>query len=431
MRERFRENIEIIIYSLVIIIGILLVMIWEQGVMLIRDILLLSVVGIVTGHVVSRMVIKKQFTIQTFLQLLSYIALFFIIAFYLNPHTATLIISIAGGFWLVIDGLIKIFYGVEHFRNRRLLSMGYISFGLLTFFLATILLQFREDAVILFRLFLGGYLIVFASFHLIDEILKKPALTQRLNRMRVFEITPRTIFSLYSPRTFRLHYDECSVVEKKQFKEQYALKKDVEKMECIHIYVHMKMPVADMFGHVDFSIDGKNYTYGNYDESTLKWRNNKSEGVFIISPNDKYLQHNIKRYRKIIAEFTLNITKEQKELLLEAIESLLMKNNTYEWNPSTMTTKKTSYSKSIQEHMDADFYKFSPKSKFYSYITATNNCVNFFEDLIDDAGIKMFPNQMLSVPGDIFNILNAYAEDVNDTMVIERKLLTKEDYGIK
>lgn len=430
MKGRLKENIEIIIYSLIIMTGILLIVIWERSIMIIRDVLLVSVAGIIIGHIVSRMVIKKQFKVQPFLQLFSYIALFLIIAFYLNPYTATILISATGGIWLVIDGLIKIFYGVEHFRNRRLLSTGYIIFGLLTFFLATILLQFKEDAVFLFRLFLGGYLIIFGMFHCVDEILKRPTLTQRLNRMRLFEITPRTIFSLYSPRSFRLHYDECSVIEKKQFKEQYALQKDVQKQECIYIYVHMKMPVADMFGHVDFSIDGKNYTYGNYDESTLKWRNNKSEGVFIISPNDAYLKHNIKRYRKIIAQFTLNVTKEQKEQLLKAIDSLMMK-NTYEWDPSTVTTKKTSYSKSIQKHMDAKFYKFSQRSKFYSYITATNNCVNFFEDLIDDAGIKMFPNQMLSVPGDIFNILNMYAEDEKDTMIIERKLLTKEDYEIK
>lgn len=430
MKERFKENLEIIIYSLVIIVGILLIVIWERSVMIIRDVLLVSVAGIVVGHIVSRMVIKKQFTVQPFLQLMSYIALFLIIALYLNPYTATVLISVIGGLWLVIDGLIKIFYGVEHFRNRRLLSMGYIAFGLFTFFLATILLQFKENAVYLFRLFLGSYLIIFGIFHCVDEILKRPALTHRLNRMRLFEITPRTIFSLYSPRTFRLHYDECSIIEKKQFKEQYAIQKNTERQETIHIYVHMKMPVADMFGHVDFSIDGKNYTYGNYDESTFKWRNNKSEGVFIVSPNDEYIQHNIKRYRKIIADFTLNITQEQKEQLLKAIDSLMMK-NTYEWNPSTITTKKISYSKNIQKHMDAKFYKFSPRSKFYSYITATNNCVNFFEDLIDDAGVKIFPNQMVSVPGDIFNILNMCAEDEKDTMVIGRKLLTKDDYGIK
>lgn len=429
MKAKIEEKLDVVFYTLEIVIGIILIAFWERSVLLVRDALLLSVGAIIVGHIISRFIINRQFRMVTFLQLFSYIFLFIIISFFLTTHTATIILITLGGLWLVVDGLIKCFYGIQHFRYRRLLSIGYIGYGIGSFFIASILFQLDAQIFFFFRVFIGFYLSVFGLFHLLDEILKQHWLSERLSRFRLFELKPQTLFRLYSPRSFRQHYDQATKFERIDIKENFAVNKDITAESTMDVYIHMRFPVMDMLGHIDFSIDGKNYTYGNYDESTLRWGNNKSDGVFIIVPDETYIKYNVMHFRKIIAKYTLNISNAQKDQLHHAIEALIQ-HDCIQWDPTTIA-KKTSFSKSINNNMRAQFFKFKRESKFFHYITATSNCVNFFQDMTDEADVKMFPNQMLLAPGDIFNILNHYAEDKNDKNVIARQLITKEDYETK
>lgn len=426
MKEYIKIIVTIFLYTVTTIFGLFLIITWDRSLEIVRYGAIFTVGLIIVAHVIQRLIIQRQWTIQAFLQLLSYGVLFVITYWYFNAMIATLLISIGGGIWLFIDGLIKCFYGIQRFWQQRLLALLYLLFGFVTLVFAIILIQLDEQAFYFVRLFLGSYFIVFGLFHLLDLIFRRSYFIQRLKRVKLFEMKPRTLFSIYSPRTFRLHYDELSSNEKSEFKKAYHIDKKIKPEVQLHVYVHMKYPVADMFGHVDFAFDGTNYTYGNYDESTLKWHANKSEGVLIISPNHKYLALNVKQYRKIIASFTLNITEAQRNQLIKTLDTIIVQ-EAYDWNPDMMT-RKTSYSKTIKRHLQSLFYKFKPTSTHHSYITATNNCVNFFDTVISDAGIKIFPNQNITAPGDIFNILNMCAEDETDHLVVKRRLLTREDF---
>lgn len=427
MKEKFKTLLIILLYIVTVVFGIFSLVTWDKSLYLVRIGSLITIAVIIGVQIILRIIIQRQWTLYSLFQLLSYIVLFIMIDFYFTPFTAMFLITIGGGLWLIIDGVIKCFYGYQRIGHHRLLGFGYILFGLFNFLFANVLLHFDNQAFNLLRIFLGVYFIVFGSFHLLDMIFRRPYFIRFLIRIKILEFTPRTLFSIYSPRTFRLHFDELAESEKANFKEAYKIVKDnVEKKVEIHVYVHMKYPVADMFGHVDFAIDGINYTYGNYDESTLKWMNNRSEGVLIVAPNEKYLEVSVQKFRKIIADFTLNITETQKQALLTTIRRVV-EQEAHAWDPDTIA-KKVSYSKIIKAATVAKFYKFNRESEHVNYITATSNCVNFFDDIISEAGIKIFPNQTISTPGDIFNILNTYAEDENDTLVVRRKLLTRADF---
>lgn len=429
MREQIKNRLLLFLYIVTTLFGLFLILKWDRSLVFVRYGLLLIITIISLIHIILRLIIQRQWTIQACLQLLSYLLLLYIVQLYFTPQTATLLISIGGGLWLVLDGVIKCFYAIQQFQKQRRQSILSMLFGISTLCFALVLFQHEVYAVHFMQFFLGSYFIIFGLFHFLDMIIHKPYFIRYLNRIKLFEMTPRTIFSIYSPRTFRLYYDELSQSEKKQFKKSYSINKDVKEEVQLHVYVHMKYPLAHMFGHVDFALEGTNYTYGNYDDATLKWKNNKSDGVLIVSPNHKYLSLNVRHYRKIIAAFTLNITVEQKDRLLQAIDKLIIE-EAYPWNPETLT-KKLSYSKTINKQLNALFYKFEKKSINHTYITATSNCVHFFDTIAQSGGVKIFPNQTITTPGDIFNILNTYAEDQNDTLVTRRKLLTKEDFEIK
>lgn len=427
MKEYLKMIVIVILYIVTTFFGLFLIITWDRSLEIVRYGALFTVGFIIVTHIVLRLIIQRQWTIQALLQLFSYLMLFVITLLYFNPITASMLISIGGGVWLLIDGVIKCFYGIQRLRQQRVLALLYLLFGGITLVFAFILIQLDTRAFYFVRIFLGSYFIVFGLFHLLDMIYHRPYFTQLLKRMKVFEMAPRTLFSIYSPRTFRLHYDELAKSEKMEFKKRYQIDKHIKPEVQLHVYVHMKYPVADMFGHVDFAIEGTNYTFGNYDESTLKWNANKSEGVLIVSPNHKYLELSVKHYRKIIASFTLNITETQKNQLFEAINTVITK-EAYNWDPDTLM-KKTSYSKMIKKNIHALFYKFKPESTHHTYITATNNCVNFFDTIISEAGIKVFPNQNITTPGDIFNLLNTYAEDEHNRLVVKRRLITREDFS--
>lgn len=426
MKERIKNTLIIFLYSLTTFVGLFLMITWDRSLVIIRYGTLITIAAIIIVQIILRLIIQRQWTLQALLQLLSYFVLLVIVYFYFNPITAAVLVSIVGGIWLIIDGMIKCFYGIQRFWQHRILSLLYIIFGIITFLFAIVLIQLDEQAFYFVRLFLGSYFIVFGLFHLLDMIIRRPYFTRLFSRLKLFEIAPRTLFTIYSPRTFRLHYDELSKSEKLQFKKSYKIDKQIECDVQLHVYVHMKYPVADMFGHIDFAIDGTNYTYGNYDDSTLRWKNNKSEGVLILSPNHKYLKLSVLHYRKIIASFTLNITQEQKHRLIQTIDELITTEG-YSWDPDVIT-KKSSYSKNIKKHIASLFYKFKQGTPHHTYITATSNCVNFFDTVISDAGIKIFPNQNVTTPGDVFNVLNTYAEDENDKLVVKRRLITREDF---
>lgn len=426
MKEYIKNLLIVLLYIITTFFGFFLIVTWDKSLEVVRYGTLFTIVFIIIAHIVLRIIIQRQWTLDSLLQLVSYLVLFVIIYMYFNPITAAILISVCGGIWLIIDGMIKCFYGIQRFWQHRVLSILYIIFGIVTFLFALILIQLDEQAFYFVRLFLGVYFIVFGLFHILDAILRRPYFMRFFHRLKLFEVNPRTFFSIYSPKTFRLHYDELSPSEKRQFKRSYKINKDIKPVEQLHLYVHMKYPLADMLGHVDFAVDGINYAYGNYDESTLQWRNNRSDGVLMVTPNHKYLQLSVRNYRKIIASFTLNITKEQKQKLLEAINNRLA-TETYTWDPDTMV-KKTSYSKQIKKRLQATFYKFTSESVYHTYITATTNCVHFFDTILSEAGIKVFPNQTVTTPGDIFQILNKCAEDPKDQLVIKRKLLTRDDF---
>lgn len=424
MKERIRQVIFMCVYLMTILLGVLFIILWDQSLILLQEAFLIAIGAIIIMHIVFRLMIQQKTNLVSFLQLLSYILLFFFGILYLNPQTTTIMFSIFGGLWLFLDGVVKLIYSVQQFRHNRVQSILYTFFSVVTFLFAYVLLRLNIQAIYFGRLFLGTYLIVFGLFHLLDSIVGTFYFTRFLSRIKLFEMIPRTLFSIQTPRMFRLQYDRLKKEEKAKFTHTYTIDKDVDIVTPMFIYVHMKYPTRDMLGHIDFAIDGVNYAFGNYDETTYTLGNNKSDGVLIVSDDAPYLRLSVYGFRKIIAAFTLNITIEQKKLLQDAIESIIADEGVL-WDPKTLA-RKTSYSKSLKEHIGSHFYKFKSTSEHATYITATNNCVHFFDRILSEAQIKIFPNQTISTPGDVFHVLNTYAEDPNDTLVVKRTLLTKE-----
>ncbi|MGL4663159.1 MAG: hypothetical protein ACRCV7_05720, partial [Culicoidibacterales bacterium] len=128
MKERIKNALIIFLYILTTFVGLFLMITWDRSLEIIRYGTLITIAVIIIVQIVLRLIIQRQWTLHALLQLMSYFVLLVIVYFYFNPITAAVLVSIIGGIWLIIDGMIKCFYGIQRFWHHRILSLLYITF---------------------------------------------------------------------------------------------------------------------------------------------------------------------------------------------------------------------------------------------------------------------------------------------------------------
>ena len=147
----------------------------------------------------------------------------------------------------------------------------------------------------------------------------------------------------------------------------------------LEIFIHVTKSGFGMIGHADFYFDGYVYSYGGYDDTSLRFLTMIGDGVlFIIDNKNDYINFCIEHSKKTLFGFGVYLTKKQKSLIKNKIKK--MKDDTYYWKIPKKNKEKM-YVNHLYEATNAKFYKFK-KGKFKTYFTIGNNCVKLVDNIV-------------------------------------------------
>ena len=167
---------------------------------------------------------------------------------------------------------------------------------------------------------------------------------------------------------FKINGEEHKIVEQKK-----DVKPDLE------IFIHVTKSGFGMIGHADFCFENMVYSYGNYDDTSLRFFQMIGDGVlFNINNKDDYINFCIEHSKKTLFVFGISLNDKQKNTIKNKIKEL--KSVTYSWKVPKLKDKKM-YSNYLYESTKAKFYKFK-KGKFKTYFTVNTNCVKLVDEIV-------------------------------------------------
>lgn len=204
----------------------------------------------------------------------------------------------------------------------------------------------------------------------------------------------------------------------------------------MEIFVHVSMRGFNRFGHVDICIGDKVISYGNYDDSSIKF-NSIGDGVLFVTDKKNYIPFCIKHSHKTIIGFGLKLTDSQNERIRTYIEGLFQ--NVYEWNSpleEELKNKKKvneekfgDYASCLYKATKADFYKFKT-GRFKKYFVLGVNCCLLADSIIGKSGTDILKLNGIITPGTYYEYLNREFKKKN-SMVIMKNIYNAESTGVK
>jgi len=172
---------------------------------------------------------------------------------------------------------------------------------------------------------------------------------------------------------------------------------------------------VNVFGHIQISIDGKVYNYGNYDVDSRKLGQTVGDGIIAEIDKDEFIDYTLNGESTIV-EYDLVLSDKQIKELREKIDEL--KANTKPWTPSTETQWDSNAGRLVNQ-TDAHLYKFT-KSKYRTYFVCSTNCVMLVDDLIGLSGLDLFVMVGVLTPGTYFDYFEKEYEKQNSIIVNRR-----------
>ncbi len=176
------------------------------------------------------------------------------------------------------------------------------------------------------------------------------------------------------------------------------------------IMVHLTTQGANKFGHVDIALGDTIYSYGTYDESTVKMAGFVSQGSIIIVPKIPYLKYCLDHQKKYVIGFGAYLSQKQLENVRTKIDEALSNSERLE----------TEYEKAIRENRDGSEYTDSAsnivrdvggevysvkRGIFRRYFGININCVRFADWLLSESGIDAISFSGLRTPGAYYHML--------------------------
>lgn len=211
------------------------------------------------------------------------------------------------------------------------------------------------------------------------------------------------------------HFLQTEKIEKQLPMEGYT---------TIKVHIHSwDDDVLKMQGHSDISIDGFCYSYGNYDMSKSRLNGSWSEGCLVIADEKPYIDYCLEVEKKIIIEYTLRISREQREKLQKFIDKLM--DHSEEWTvpivekPDITATDPASLLYNVTK---AKFYKLV-ETQFKYYFVLSTNCVRFVEQVLHSIKLEDPDINGVMMPGDYIAFFERKLADLEDTEVLAREVL--------
>lgn len=316
-------------------------------------------------------------------------------AILLSIHTGFIASSASLVFavWISINAIAKYIYAYQLWKTKSRGKIRTLLQGMLyTLFAITIFSDLTGSAVPLSWL-LGLYSLVSSFFALIDAI--RELLGTDLNGKRVKQRVrfkpPVLLTALLPMRFLRMMDDPDEEVEvAKWTRQETALNNPQPDLE---IFLHLGKNAAFGFGHMDIALEGKAYSFGNYDNESSRLFGAFADGVFLEADRDKYLKYVLTHEKQRMIGYGVVLSELQKAAVLKKINAFLYQSK--RWYPSA---EKTPEPKLMEQEAQAEFYKIG-QGPFKTYNVLTTNCVAVTNMLSGRGGVDLMNPQGIITPG--------------------------------
>ena len=316
-------------------------------------------------------------------------------AIFLSVHSdfITSSASLAFAVWISINAIAKYIYAYQLWKTKSRGEIRTLLQGILySLFAGTIFSDLAGSAVSLSWL-LGLYSLVSSFFAFIDairELLGTDLKGKRVKQRMRFK-PPVLLTALLPMRFLRMMDDPDEEAEIEKWTRQETTIDNAR--PNLEILLHLGKNAALGLGHMDIALEGKAYSFGNYDSENSRLFGAFSDGVFLEADRDQYLKYVLTHEKQRMIGYGVVLSELQKAAVLDKINAFLYQSK--RWYPSA---DKTPEPKLMEQEAQAEFYKIG-KGPFKTYNVLTTNCVAVANMLSGSGGVDLMNPQGIITPG--------------------------------
>lgn len=194
----------------------------------------------------------------------------------------------------------------------------------------------------------------------------------------------------------------------------------------LEIMIHTSNNGFNKIGHIDICYNGTVISYGNYDDSSKRYKELVGDGVLFKAPKDKYIPFCIKHSKKVLFGFGINLTEKQDIEIQNKIKEL--EKSLISWNPPCIfnVNDNKDYASCLYNATKAKMYKFKG-GKFKTYFVLGVSCCDLANEIIGISGIDILKMNGFISPGTYYDCLNREYM-ANTGLVLYRNVYTKDNY---
>ena len=178
----------------------------------------------------------------------------------------------------------------------------------------------------------------------------------------------------------------------------------------------------EVAGHCEICVDGRTYTYGNYDPESRVLIGTVGRGIIVRAARDEYIDWCVNSRRKMMMVYGLHLNEEelaQFRRRMEEFDACLLP-----WDEEAKALPEKEYARRLCESVDSRAYQIV-KGRFKTYFIPTINCVKLVDHFLGDTSIGHMIIPGIYSPGAYMDVLQRLYDTGSETVVSLKK------YGMK
>lgn len=186
----------------------------------------------------------------------------------------------------------------------------------------------------------------------------------------------------------------------------------------IEVFFRFGKTGIEFAGHCEICLDGKTYTYGNYDPSSRKLFGTVGGGVVVRADRDEYIDWCVNDNRKTIIAYGLCLNEHEMALVrkrAEEFDAALLP-----WNDQARRLPSNEYARRLIESIPCDEYRVA-SGRFQTYFIPTINCVKLVDYFLRDTAIGHTIIPGVYSPMAYLDVLQRLYESGSQTVVSLKK----------
>ena len=178
----------------------------------------------------------------------------------------------------------------------------------------------------------------------------------------------------------------------------------------------------EVAGHCEICLDGRTYTYGNYDPESRVLIGTVGRGIIVRAQREEYIDWCVNSRNKMMMVYGLHLNESEMEQLrrrVEAFDSCLLA-----WDDEARALPEREYARMLCENVDAHAYQIV-NGRFKTYFIPTINCVKLVDHFLGDTSIGHMVIPGIYSPGAYMDVLQRLYDTGSETVV------SLKTYGLK